>query len=105
MNKQHYVYLIQAADTNHFKIGITANIERRRKQLQTANADDLVIIHTFSTKYNRLMESTLQRSYQSYQKQGEWFELTAEQVDQFLSKCQEYERNFDYLKQMNNPFI
>jgi T5orf172 domain len=72
---KHYVYFIQRAD-KCVKIGVTKNLERRLKTLQTANNKELLIVAKFpfdSRMQAFDMERQLHERFAGFRMQGEWF--------------------------------
>lgn len=100
------IYLMQQYETNLYKIGITKkDPEKRLKELQTGNANELILIKTFETKFDFKMEASLHACYRMQRKNSEWFELNEQQINDFEKTCLLYESNFTILKKSNNPFI
>lgn len=93
------IYLINQNNTDLYKIGITGrDIEKRLKEIQTCNGNEVSVIHLFETKHNRTLESALHRRYYPNQTIGEWFNLNQTEVFEFLDICKQMESNFDLLK-------
>jgi hypothetical protein len=101
-----WIYLIKAETElgeETYKIGITKREPKQRlKELQTANPADLSIIHIFETKIGNQVETTLHRTYGTSNVKGEWFSLTDEQLDSFLTNCFKIEENFVMLQEENS---
>jgi hypothetical protein len=38
-------------------------------------------------------------------KEGEWFDLSKNQISEFIKICEQTEKNFDVLAKYNNPFL
>ena len=71
-----YVYIIQAGNLGPYKIGKANNVEKRIKQLQTANPIALkerLVIHCKSEQHAFSIESQLHNCFKSYRLEGEWF--------------------------------
>ncbi len=66
-------YIIQAADTNYFKIGKTKrSVHKRLKELQTGSKDKLSIYKI----YNKDIEVELHKKYAADRVKGtEWFQI------------------------------
>ena len=79
MSKKGYIYFLD--DHNgHIKIGITDNIERRMKQLQTGNALELSLVHYI--RVNSMhdafeLEALLHHALNNYKVKNEWYEKYA----------------------------
>ena len=74
MGKQHLVYFI--TDGKNVKIGVSNEIKKRLKQLQTSNAEKLTIAYTLpmdSRLQAYYIEKSLHAVYKKIRKQGEWF--------------------------------
>lgn len=101
---QKTIYLAKQSDSHLYKIGITKNKPKDRiKQLQTGNANPLILIETFVTSHDFKMETALHAHYMLKKKEGEWFDLTDEDVKNFRSLCTDKEATMDFLK-LNNHF-
>lgn len=100
------IYLIQQENTNLYKIGITKkNIEERIKELQTGNANKLLVVTEFQTKFNYKLETALHGYFDRKRINSEWFELLNEDVTNFHTICNTFENNFKLLKEYKNPFF
>lgn len=98
------IYLAQQEGTNYFKIGVTRKpITERLKELQTGNANILLPIYEFKTKYDFKLETALHAHYRLKKVNLEWFELSSEEISDFLNICEKYEKIYETLK--DNPFI
>ena len=99
-----YVYLMgDAGQDNTFKIGVTrGSIEKRIKQLQTGNGEDIYIVNFHETDYPFFVERLLHTKLFPKQKRNEWFNLDAEDIINFKQYCEEIENTAKALKE--NPF-
>ncbi len=104
-----YVYLIlevnQHGEEAH-KIGISKNPpEKRLKQLQTGNSNEISILKHYESKKYKKVEKWLHNRYSPKRTlaQNEWFNLDNEDVLGFLDECKKAEEIFDLLK--DNPFF
>lgn len=75
---KQFLYVMQA-NSGSIKVGIAANVEKRRKQIQTGNADKLEIIETFgpftlASKIEFAIHARLRHSRMA----GEWFSESSE---------------------------
>ena len=99
-----YVYLIRNRENLTYKIGVTKNNpEKRVKQLQTGNSDELDLLYTFETNYPYRLEKMLHTNYSLYRENNEWFVLDSEQVSLFLDTCDKLQNTLNVLLQ--NPFF
>lgn len=101
-----WIYLIKAESElgeESYKIGITKRKpEQRLKELQTANSSELSIVETFKTDIGNEVETTLHRTYGTSNLKGEWFDLTDEQLESFLSNCEIIESNLKIIRKNNS---
>lgn len=81
------IYLINQYGTDKYKIGTTKNTNKRKKQLQTGNADELVVVRIFETEHPFNLEKLLHLKYSNKLCIGEWFELTDNDVFCFMDIC------------------
>lgn len=93
--KKGFVYLLKMTNEhaeNFYKIGITKNdVNKRIKQLQTGNHNEITVANTFETKHYFKIESMLHRKFASNHTRGEWFEIEEEKASQFISECEAFE--------------
>lgn len=107
------IYLIKAQEIYLYKIGITKNIKRRLKQLQTGCPFQLELVTLYEpSNFVTKIEKILHRSFACYKKssdlyelQGEWFDLPSNVVFDFIKICQKNEESLSFLKEQDNPFI
>ena len=100
-----YVYLIGEIDTNdRYKIGSTRanDINKRLKQLQTGNSEELFIKDSFETDKPFKLEKMLHNRFKSSSLIGEWFNLSEDDIGQFKTICENFQGIIDSLK--DNPF-
>lgn len=96
------VYLITNGD--YYKIGITkGNITKRIQSLQTGNPNPLILVNSYTSNNYRKIESWFHRHYRDKRLEGEWFDLTHDDVDSFLIEATKFDKNINILK--DNPFF
>ncbi len=93
-----YVYLISDINNYTYKIGISNNPENRLKALQTGNDRTLRIIHKVICENYSKVENALHNKYCFLKVNGEWFELTEEDVKNFPESCKKMDENFKLIK-------
>lgn len=101
-----YIYLIgEIGNENRYKIGSTRckDINKRLKQLQTGNSEELYIKESFETTHPFKLETMLHNRFKSSNLIGEWFELSNEDVRAFKGVCEGLQKIIDSLK--DNPFF
>ena len=69
----NYLYFIQAGKDGPIKIGITNDIEKRLKSLQTANSKKLEVLYYTKTSSPRKSEKLLHDHFRENNINGEWF--------------------------------
>ena len=100
-----YVYLIgEKENPGRYKIGSTRanDVNKRLKQLQTGNANELYIKDSYETDYPFKVEKMLHNQFKLSSIAGEWFELSENDIETFKGTCEEKEIIIESLK--NNPF-
>lgn len=104
-----YVYLILEVNQHgeeYHKIGVTKrNIEKRIRELQTGNPNQISILKYHESKEYKRVEQWLHGRY-SLKKtlaQNEWFKLADDDVLGFVDECKKAEATFSLLK--DNPFF
>ncbi len=76
---EYFVYAIQECGTGHIKIGISKDPERRVKQLQTANSQELKLLH-YVPAPNRFQDEKLAHTQTPNHIRGEWFDCGVEKA-------------------------
>lgn len=98
------IYLINEIGTDNYKIGITrSNTEKkRRKTLQTGNSIELETTYIHQTEYPFKIESMLHFHYINQRVKGEWYELSTDDVLEFLDVCKQKEKQLKFLMENNH---
>ena len=93
MRRSGHVYFIVEDDGDYhpesqspIKVGISVDIDRRLKQLQTGNPDRLFILGWIPSSDYKELEKKLHRDLASKNIQGEWFRLNAYEVIELLQR-------------------
>jgi hypothetical protein len=104
------VYLISALDKNViidtdeivYKIGVTRQIkDKRTKQLSTGNSKNLKIVKEFKSEYAYKLETALHNTFRNKKINKEWYMLSKDEVDNFITLCEKYENNYKILKEFS----
>ena len=98
-----YVYLIEDRDNNRYKIGVTNDLEKRLRNLQTGNSNHISIKESFQTQQPFKLEKMLHNKFRQYQYNNEWYELPTDDVEKFLFHCETLNKIIISLK--DNPFF
>ena len=98
------VYLI-GDNEGRYKIGCTKDPKTRLKQLQTANAAGLKIVHAVDVNNNFKVEHVMHRRYAHKNISGEWFVLDEQEVQTFVNDCKTIDENISMLITSGNIFI
>lgn len=89
-----YVYLLCNPSNDTFKIGVTKNeIEKRIKQLETGNDEDIFIASYHYTQYPYRLEKMLHTHFGLYNVNREWFRFEDNMIPSkvFNDYCTEFE--------------
>lgn len=99
-----YIYLLQCdfIDKPLYKIGISKNVERRVKQLQTGNPYKIIVLKKFKTPYAFKIEAALHREYKIDNVKGEWFDIDISNYDNRINILQ---KGFECLDKSDNHFF
>ena len=99
-----YVYLIHDSSNNVYKIGVTRVMDGKRlKKLQTGNSTELHLMFYYHTMYPFRLESMLHNKYKEHNVLNEWYELTEDDVKNFLNTCDDMNEIINSLK--DNPYF
>lgn len=105
-----YVYLILEVNQNgqeSHKIGVSKNPpEKRLKQLQTGNPNEIRILSAYESVNYKKVEQWLHSRYSTKRTlaENEWFNLTDEQVFSFIDTCKKADETISLLLR-ENPFF
>lgn len=98
------LYLIKSdiEENTYYKIGITKGDPLKRlKCLNTGNSHKLEMVKVFHSKWGTKIEKMLHRKWKHLQTNGEWFELSAEEVKNFITECQKSHDSMLLLENQN----
>ena len=94
------VYLILAERDNlkQQKIGVSGNVNKRYKEIKTANPNLIRIEATYNSEFAYNIETLLKKFLKPSQIDGEQFLYESINKENFLQKCKLYHTNFDIIK-------
>ena len=93
-----YVYLIEDLDNNRYKIGVTKDLEKRLRNLQTGNSNRIIIKESYKTEYPFKLELMLHNKFKQFRYNNEWYELESSDVEKFITYCEDCNRIIISLK-------
>lgn len=86
------LYIIRNGNTNQYKIGITKDLNRRMRQLQTGCPGELILIKVYPhyrldkiKRYERILHRYYTKCGCRIRENGEWFALSIADIN-FLTK-------------------
>jgi hypothetical protein len=87
MSTPGYVYVVRQGSTDNYKIGYAADLKTRLSQLQTASADPLTVHLRLLCDNPDVMETRLHKAFHKKLIRGEWFKLSAKDLDLIRDVC------------------
>ena len=94
---------------NRRKLLIILTLPRRRrnriKELKTGNGSEMYVIDSFKSKWGTKIESQLHRTFKSKKINGEWFDLTDEEVKSFREKCKLSHETIELITTHNTYYL
>lgn len=80
VNVRATVYVMEAGGM--FKIGVTTNVRKRRKQIQTGNPHQVKVVWTREFDNAVIVEITLHKLLRKHRMVGEWFNCSSAEIDE-----------------------
>ena len=99
-----YIYLLESHNNEH-KIGVTNNIDKRIKSLNTGTANNLILLKSFNSEYPFKVEKMIHKTFNKKKINREWFKLSIDDINKFEPLCFEFENRFKILSESDNPFF
>lgn len=93
------VYIIEALNSGNFKIGFSKDVNKRIKQLQTSNANDLELYHCYESEFATTIEAKIHRTYQHLRLSGEWFSLNKDILNDIILDIDKTHKNLKFIKE------
>lgn len=94
-SKSGFVYLFRFGDTTYYKIGVSVDVENRRKSIDSSSP---LPIHMEACLYSESpyqLEKALHRALDQYRRNGEWFELSPCLADAFMGMARDLDRGME----------
>ncbi|CAG7581493.1 MAG: hypothetical protein SLAVMIC_00869 [uncultured marine phage] len=105
MDSPRKIYLISAEINGVIchKIGYTKReVETRIKEFKTGNCSDFEILYVYTPeKHPVSIEGALHKHFQLKKIDGEWFELSQEDIEEFPSLCEKFYDQFHLISSTN----
>ena len=102
-----WLYLVEenCDDIKRYKIGVTSakDPNKRLKKLQTGNPNKLSFRSLFETDFPFKLEKLMHDFYKEKNILNEWYELTREDIEDFLTICEK--KNIIITSLKDNPFF
>lgn len=110
--KKKLIYVLFIHELNICKIGISNNVEKRIKQLQTGCPYQISLVKKIKSSQPSKVEKVLHRIFSSnkidhaeYNLVGEWFSIETERLLEIDVMCENIEKDIGFLKEKGNPFV
>jgi predicted GIY-YIG superfamily endonuclease len=87
------------SDSGEYKIGVSKHPEKRLKQHQTGNPENISLICKFQTEIPYKVETAVKNFLVTYRKNREWFEFPLEVEYGFYELCKRSESNLLLLQE------
>jgi hypothetical protein len=98
--KKGYIYLITTdTDEPFYKIGLAVDVGARLKSMQSGNPNKLIVKGAYFTKNMYSEEKYWHNKFLDKQHFNEWFKLDYEEIEDFLSYCNDDLLNYVYYLQ------
>lgn len=72
--EKNYIYILKQENSNIIKIGVTNDIKKRLKSVQTGNPNKIRVYHYEERNNAYEIEAFLKRKFVEYKREGEWYE-------------------------------
>ncbi|MGE8037957.1 GIY-YIG nuclease family protein [Lysinibacillus sp. NPDC093692] len=93
------VYFIQSANDGPIKMGSGTSVQRRLKELQTANPEELTLLHC--TTGGKRFEFYLHEKFRKYNKRDEWF-FPNIKIIKYIEKLKIQDKKYGKIKSIRN---
>ena len=94
MEIKKFLYIIRCNSSNFYKIGVSQHPEYRITDLQVGCPYSLVLVYKKQFDNAKEVESLLHRKYWKRCVEGEWFELSKDDIDSIQQGLNEYPTNY-----------
>jgi Meiotically up-regulated gene 113 len=83
--EQGYIYLIHAVGSNYYKIGKTKAPDRRLLEIAPQMPFTCKFIRVWHSNFMSLAEKYLHQRFKQFRANGEWFEFSCKQLEEFFN--------------------
>lgn len=97
-----YLAKIETKSGPLYKIGVSKDVNKRLKQLQTGNPFVITLVERFPTKYAFKIEAALHVSYKINNVEGEWFDID---ITEYSKKVDTLHNGFRSLDEGENHYF
>lgn len=106
------IYLMYINELAAYKIGVSKNSKKRIKQLQTGCPYTIELLTVYKSPFPYKLEKAIHRSLSGYKLDmeeislyGEWYTKPFYTKEEFISQCENYEKNLQFLIENENFFM
>lgn len=102
--EQGYIYLIHAVGSNYYKIGKTKAPDRRLLQIAPQMPFTCKFIRVWHSNFMSLAEKYLHEMFKEFRVNGEWFEFSCKQLEEFFNpnKGMDYKIRYAYSEHISD---
>jgi hypothetical protein len=103
--EQGYIYLIHAEGSNYYKIGKTKAPDRRLLQIAPQMPFTCKFIRVWHSNFMSLAEKYLHQRFKQFRANGEWFEFSCKELEEFFDRSMEYQIRYAYSDHIDNLIL
>ena len=87
-NESGIYFCRENREGGNIKIGLAEDLNKRRTSLQIGNSSELILVAWIACNPEQLLftEQTAHRHFETFHVMGEWFNITVEQAEEYISK-------------------
>lgn len=97
------VYIMEC--NGFYKVGVSQDVKKRQKQLQTGNGKEIKILYSSNECINAFeVENLIHKKYKLYQTIGEWFKCNFETISSMIATIEEFIEYKSECKNVNENY-